>query len=251
MDSEEITFVLCSIDRLTRDNHELRARLEALEQTTETLWIPSAVSKCNGVENETKPNGLALLCGNDATDLLSKKRLNEIRRDITTFKSTWSDLRQLYPPRHSDFAPLKEFDDDLDGTLSQAATMAAYGVELLHIALSCTPVDRGLATQTYQMLATLCATLIDTRDQQRCSRDVIINSEFNDAHRHKRAKQDIGFKPCQQEERPGVSARNKRKIIDHWDDSDSELTDMDSVYSRQEPQQCSIRKRQSYSAYSE
>ncbi|KAJ2259361.1 hypothetical protein GGI01_003705 [Coemansia sp. RSA 376] len=134
-----------------------------------TLWIPSAVSKCNGVENETKPNGLALLCGNDATDLLSKKRLNEIRRDITTFKSTWSDLRQLYPPRHSDFAPLKEFDDDLDGTLSQAATMAAYGVELLHIALSCTPVDRRLATQTYQMLATLCATLIDTRDQQRCS----------------------------------------------------------------------------------
>ncbi|KAJ2332354.1 hypothetical protein GGH91_006200, partial [Coemansia sp. RSA 2671] len=117
MDSNEISFVLCSIDSLTKENRELRTRLEAVEQTT---------------------GRLATSCDDDTVEPLASKRLDHVRRIVSAFEATWEDLRQLYPPRQSVFALLTEVNDDLetDFAFSQAATMAAYGVELLRVALS-------------------------------------------------------------------------------------------------------------------
>ncbi|KAJ2255013.1 hypothetical protein GGI13_001837 [Coemansia sp. RSA 455] len=168
MDSEEIAFVLNNIENLKKENCELRSRLEAVEQNTGALPTSSVTAECTLLRGEQKTDEIAFLCDDDV-EPLSKKRLDEIKLSIGVTKSTWSDLRQLYPPRQSDFAPLKEFDDDLDvdEAYSQAATIAAYGVELLRIALSCPQIDRRLTRQTSRLLATLCSTLIDTRDQRR------------------------------------------------------------------------------------
>ncbi|KAJ2469020.1 hypothetical protein GGI03_000631, partial [Coemansia sp. RSA 2337] len=152
---DEITYTLCSIDNLIRENRELRARLEVVEQKTNTLPLRPAIAQSPAKDDEQKPDELVLI-GNNDVEPLSKRRLDSIRRDVGDRKSTWANLRQLYPPRQSDFAPLMEIDDlDVDGALSQAATMAAYGSELLRIAFSGTQVNRRLTRQTSQLLSSL------------------------------------------------------------------------------------------------
>ncbi|KAJ2877492.1 hypothetical protein H4R27_006188, partial [Coemansia aciculifera] len=133
------------------------------------------------MDDKQKPDELALL-GNNDVEPLSKRRLDSIRRDVGDNKSTWADLRQLYPHRLSDFAPLTELDGgiDVDGALSQAATMAAYGSELLRIALCSTQVNRRLTRQTSHLLASLCSALIDTRDERRRSRNTNTSSDPED-----------------------------------------------------------------------
>ncbi|KAJ2464800.1 hypothetical protein GGI03_003021 [Coemansia sp. RSA 2337] len=115
-----------------------------------------------------------------------KTRLDEIRRDVRASKSTWADLRQKYPPGGSCFEPFnftvsswsaiakedaKGLGDDLDTdeAYSQAAAMAAYGVDILSSALSGPTVDREMIKQANNLFATLCATLMDTRDRHRDS----------------------------------------------------------------------------------
>ncbi|KAJ2816006.1 hypothetical protein GGI24_005859, partial [Coemansia furcata] len=83
---------------------------------------------------------------------LLQTRLDEIRQDVSASKSTWADLRQQYPPEKSCFEPLNFSvsswsaltsgdatglgdDVDADEVYSQAATMAAYGVDILCRAL--------------------------------------------------------------------------------------------------------------------
>ncbi|KAJ2493348.1 hypothetical protein IWW37_000632 [Coemansia sp. RSA 2050] len=100
--------------------------------------------------------------------------------------STWADLRREYPPTKSCFEPLNfkvsswsaiasedvtGLADDLDAdeAYSQAATMAAYGADMLSSSLNGPTVDRGLVLQASNLLATLCATLMDTRDRHRDS----------------------------------------------------------------------------------
>ncbi|KAJ2256902.1 hypothetical protein GGI13_001054 [Coemansia sp. RSA 455] len=117
---------------------------------------------------------------------LLKTRLDEIRRDVRASKSTWADLRQQYPPGGSRFEPFnftvsswssiskedaKGLGDDLDTDVaySQAAAMAAYGVDILSSALNGPTVDRELIKQAKNLFSTLCATLMDTRDRHRAS----------------------------------------------------------------------------------
>ncbi|KAJ2816055.1 hypothetical protein FBU31_006714, partial [Coemansia sp. 'formosensis'] len=54
-------------------------------------------------------------------------------------------------------------------TYSQAATVAAYGVDILSRALNGPTVDRELTEQANKLFATLCAALMDTRDRHRNS----------------------------------------------------------------------------------
>ncbi|KAJ2108113.1 hypothetical protein GGI16_001263 [Coemansia sp. S142-1] len=212
MDSEEIAFVLNNIENLKKENCELRSRLEAVEQSTGALPTSSVTAECTLLRGEQKTNEIAFLCDDDV-EPLSKKRLDEIKLSIGATKSTWSDLRQLYPPRQSDFAPLKEFDDDLDvdEAYSQAATMAAYGVELLRIALSCPQIDRSLTRQTSRLLATLCSTLIDTRDQRRHTPSKGLNLKREDRGIHKPTKRHDDSKPRKREARVDSSFSNKRE----------------------------------------
>ncbi|KAJ1924897.1 hypothetical protein GGI09_001420 [Coemansia sp. S100] len=117
---------------------------------------------------------------------LFKLRLDEIRRDVRASKSTWADLRQQYPPGGSCFEPFnftvsswsaiakedaRGLGDDLDAdeAFSQAAAMAAYGVDILSSALNGPTVDRELTVLANNLFATLCATLMDTRDRHRDS----------------------------------------------------------------------------------
>ncbi|KAJ2840499.1 hypothetical protein FBU31_000364 [Coemansia sp. 'formosensis'] len=234
MTGDEITFVLCSIDSLTKENCELRARLEAVEQNTKSLSTCSAAAECHAPSDELTTDEIALLCSNDV-EPLSKKRLDEIIQSIGATKSTWSDLRQLYPPRQSDFAPRIELDDefDVDEAYSQAATMSAYGVELLRVALGCHQVDRRLTRQTSHLLASLCASLLDTRDRRRRARTTHGNSKPEDEGLNKHAKQGIELKPSSQIERTDSPCINKRKGAEYWDSSysSSESSDSGSTYS--------------------
>ncbi|KAJ2031568.1 hypothetical protein H4S03_006574 [Coemansia sp. S3946] len=117
---------------------------------------------------------------------LFKLRLDEIRRDVRASKSTWADLRQKYPPGGSCFEPFnftvsswsaiakedaRGLGDDLDTdeAFSQAAAMAAYGVDILSSALNGPTVDRELTVLANNLFSTLCATLMDTRDRHRDS----------------------------------------------------------------------------------
>ncbi|KAJ2109299.1 hypothetical protein GGI16_000787 [Coemansia sp. S142-1] len=117
-------------------------------------------------------------------ETLLQARLEDIRRDVRASKSTWAELRQQYPPGMSCFEPLNfsvsswsaianedvtGLGDDLDAdeAYSQAATMAAYGVDILSTALSGPTVNRELTEQANSLFVTLCATLMDTRDRHR------------------------------------------------------------------------------------
>ncbi|KAJ1924930.1 hypothetical protein LPJ71_000343 [Coemansia sp. S17] len=117
---------------------------------------------------------------------LLKTRLDEIRQDVRAHTSTWVDLRQQYPPGGSCFEPfnflaiswssisnedVRGLGDDIDAdeAYSQAAAMAAYGVEILSRALNGPTADRELTKLANNLFATLCATLMDTRDRHRDS----------------------------------------------------------------------------------
>ncbi|KAJ2890506.1 hypothetical protein IWW38_004096, partial [Coemansia aciculifera] len=117
---------------------------------------------------------------------ITQSRLDEIKRDTGAFKSTWRCLREQYPPGTSDFAPLSFAastwgtilstdthdlckDLELDEALSQAATMAAYGLELHRTALVGPNDHMRLNVQLSSILATLCATITDMRDCRRAT----------------------------------------------------------------------------------
>ncbi|KAJ2872599.1 hypothetical protein GGH93_003881, partial [Coemansia aciculifera] len=131
---------------------------------------------------------------------LFKKRLDEIRQDVRASTSTWADLRQQYPPGGSCFEPLnfavsswssianedvRGLGDDLDAdeAYSQAAAMSAYGVDILSSALNGPTVDRELTQLANSLFATLCATLMDTRDRHRDSVTKAV-AEKVDSFRH-------------------------------------------------------------------
>ncbi|KAJ2064927.1 hypothetical protein GGI08_002314 [Coemansia sp. S2] len=116
--------------------------------------------------------------------LVTTVRLDEIMHEISTTESTWRELRKQYSPKQSAFEPLSftastwatfakvgitELDNDLvvDEAYSQTATMVAYSVELLRIALSGPQVNRKRVKQVSNILTTLCGSLSDTRDRHR------------------------------------------------------------------------------------
>ncbi|KAJ2447778.1 hypothetical protein GGF42_005359, partial [Coemansia sp. RSA 2424] len=128
--------------------------------------------------------------GDDTIEPLTTKHLDDIIQGVSDSKSTWADLRQLYPPRRSGFAPrhssagipaskLGGDSEANDEAYSQAATMAAYGMELLRIAVSTPQINRRLTRQTSRLLATLCATLIGTRDRHRDMADKAAGENAN------------------------------------------------------------------------
>ncbi|KAJ2753028.1 hypothetical protein GGI19_003423 [Coemansia pectinata] len=105
-------------------------------------------------------------------------RIDNIVQSVSSKKSTWADLREQYPPNQSCLAPLGSTISgkdvlantevaELDAIYCQAATMATYGVELLHFALDGAQVDRRRVRQASDIFAILCATLTDSRDPYR------------------------------------------------------------------------------------
>ncbi|KAJ2910114.1 hypothetical protein GGI21_001196, partial [Coemansia aciculifera] len=223
MDSEEATFIICSIDSLTKENRLLRKRVNALEQSTHQTLL-----------NARFPTGFSEYTAVAATDEcdegiepLTTQRLDEVLRGIG-ISSSWSDLRQLYPPRQSGFAPLHTIEskaEDGDEAYSQAATMAAYGMELLRVALGSPQINRRLTRQAHRLLGSLCATLVETRSRHRskeATRKTSDDSGIFPAKRPRSTEQLTSHTSCEN----GDSRH-----------SDSELTDLGSDYSRTEQQQ--------------
>ncbi|KAJ2739738.1 hypothetical protein GGI20_006062, partial [Coemansia sp. BCRC 34301] len=99
MDSEEATFVLCSIDSLTHENRLLQERLAAVEQSTRAQSNCSTYAVRNVLTNNDNDD-------DDFVEPLTTKHLDEVMRGIGGLSSTWADLRQVYPPRQSGFAPV-------------------------------------------------------------------------------------------------------------------------------------------------
>ncbi|KAJ2051782.1 hypothetical protein GGI08_005178, partial [Coemansia sp. S2] len=116
--------------------------------------------------------------------LVTTVRLDEIMLEISTTGSTWRELRKQYSPKQSAFEPLSftastwatfakvgitGLDNDLavDEAYSQTATMVAYSVELLRVALGGRQVNGKRVKQVGNILTTLCASLSDTRDRHR------------------------------------------------------------------------------------
>ncbi|KAJ2859151.1 hypothetical protein GGH94_006260 [Coemansia aciculifera] len=118
--------------------------------------------------------------GDDIAEVLSKDRLDDIYRDASTTKPSWTNPHSQYPRKQSGFAPLSitdsgreslaivgvtELDADLsvDETYNQVATMPAYGMGLLRIVLSGRHVSKKRVRQASDVLSALCATPINTR----------------------------------------------------------------------------------------
>ncbi|KAJ2102555.1 hypothetical protein GGI09_001160, partial [Coemansia sp. S100] len=116
--------------------------------------------------------------------LVTTVRLDEIMHEISTTESTWRELRKQYSPKQSAFEPLgftastwatfakvgiTGLDNDLavDEAYSQTATMVAYSIELLRVALGGPQVNRKRVKQAGNILTTLCSSLSDTRDRHR------------------------------------------------------------------------------------
>ncbi|KAJ2074976.1 hypothetical protein GGH13_000939 [Coemansia sp. S155-1] len=206
MDGEEVEQIFNTVEKLVishRAFSTLFARVEATEKAIQDLRSRSTClggghaahvghghkePALNGRGNNNRGNGFTgSVRDNNVKDVLksvTSKRLNEIGRGISAKKSTWTDLRKQYSPKGSMFSPKRlatgkkatngstqasDMDSKLavDEVYSQVAAMAAYGVELLRIALSNPQVDRMLTKQASDIFATLCATLTHTRDQHR------------------------------------------------------------------------------------
>ncbi|KAJ2584871.1 hypothetical protein GGH95_000031 [Coemansia sp. RSA 1836] len=115
----------------------------------------------------------------NAVEPLTHTRLNEIKRSVAAKASIWSDLRRQYPPQQSEFAPLSLTARSnagnnvtlgaiaADDVFSQAATMAAYGIELLHVAIDSPKVDKRRIRQVSDLLSSLCATFVAMRQKNR------------------------------------------------------------------------------------
>ncbi|KAJ2068851.1 hypothetical protein GGI08_000657 [Coemansia sp. S2] len=191
MDDETLEHIIDTVEHLVRNQRALFARMKNAEQAIQTRTdSPTGAENNRAMEVEQ----------DNFVEPISQSRLDEIKQNVCAKKSTWANLHELYPPKDSDFAPLSfiastwtaitsasGLDDNLvaDEVYSQAATMSAYGVELLGNALRSPVVDRRLATVVRNLLITLCATLIDTRDRRR---DVVFGMveerTFAFQHRH-------------------------------------------------------------------
>ncbi|KAJ2104580.1 hypothetical protein GGI16_002727 [Coemansia sp. S142-1] len=153
----------------------LLARLEASQLVTQTPPESPADTEHQAmdIENETVRPKHSRSDDDDSVEPLSDSRLNTIKQGVRAFKSTWADLHEQYPPGQSDFAPLgpsavgMKSDFVVDEAYSQAATMAAYGVEILQKTLNRQNSNNEQVEIVVDLLATLCATLIDTRDKHR------------------------------------------------------------------------------------
>ncbi|KAJ1924450.1 hypothetical protein LPJ71_000519 [Coemansia sp. S17] len=176
------------IDQLVMTQQLLLACMEANPQASQaqsashTFCVDSVA-----MDTEQRPEEPMCISSDEdeeTVEPLSRERIGEIKRDVCAKKSTWATLRKQYPPGKSALAPLSLSDrgradlavvgvTDMDTNLaideaySQAATMAAYGVELLSIALSSPEIDRRRVRQAKDAITTLCATLIETRSRRR------------------------------------------------------------------------------------
>ncbi|KAJ2811622.1 hypothetical protein GGI24_006805, partial [Coemansia furcata] len=199
MDGEEVEQILNTVERLVvshRAYSTLFARVEATEKAIQDLRSRSdSMGGGHAVDAEQEPEELMLsggghtggdnrTHGGDIVKSMTRKRLNEIGREVGAKKSTWADLRKQYSPKGSVFSPkeliirkratntgthVSEMDAKLavDEAYSQTAAMTAYGVELLRIALSSSQVDRKLTMQASEIFAMLCATLTDALEHHR------------------------------------------------------------------------------------
>ncbi|KAJ2688080.1 hypothetical protein IWW39_002498 [Coemansia spiralis] len=96
-------------------------------------------------------------------EFITKEHLDYIMRDVSTTGESWAELRKQYSPKQSNFAPLNfaaratfteaEMNRNLatDEAYSQAATMSAYGVELLRAALSGPQIHRKQKSRALAM----------------------------------------------------------------------------------------------------
>ncbi|KAJ2874451.1 hypothetical protein GGH93_002415, partial [Coemansia aciculifera] len=198
MDGEEVEQIFNTVEKLVvshRAFSTLFVRMEATEKAIQDLRSRSTCTggghAVHGGHDLSEPAlngcGHASVRENNLGDIMksiTSKRLNEIGRGISAKKSTWADLRKQYSPKGSIYSPKRlasskmatstsiqasEMDSKLavDEAYSQVAAMAAYGVEILRIALSNPRIDRVLTKQASDIFATLCATLTYTRDQYR------------------------------------------------------------------------------------
>ncbi|KAJ2743737.1 hypothetical protein GGI20_003525 [Coemansia sp. BCRC 34301] len=112
--------------------------MEAIKHASQTRPHCPTCSRCSAMDTDQEIDGVI--------KPLSWARLDRIKRGVSAKASTWDFLRTEYPLSRSSFAPLNIVSDQgvldpdagapVDEVYSQAATMAAYGFELLHAVLS-------------------------------------------------------------------------------------------------------------------
>ncbi|KAJ1922835.1 hypothetical protein GGI08_002058 [Coemansia sp. S2] len=217
------------IDQLVMTQQLLLACMEVNPQASQVQSASHAICADSvAMDTEQLPEEPMCISSDEGEDEetvepLSSERIGDIKRDVSAKKSTWATLRKQYPPGKSALAPLSLSDrgradlavvgvTDMDTNLaideaySQAATMAAYGVELLSIALSGPEIDRKRVRQAKDVVATLCATLIETRSRRRNVVTKMIEdrvANFKHASRVDRESDSTsGTKLCEQSRQP-------------------------------------------------
>ncbi|KAJ2643281.1 hypothetical protein GGF44_001245 [Coemansia sp. RSA 1694] len=166
MTGSDIDYLRATIDHLIVTQRLLLACTSVTEQGMQTpLDSPTNI----------QPSDLRMHItdDDDIIELATDMRLDEIKRDVRAKEYTWAGLREQYPPGQSGFAPLSvnantlaDIDNE-DEVCSQAAAMAAYGIDLLKPALSSSQIDRMRVQKVVDLLAALCGMLVVARDKHR------------------------------------------------------------------------------------
>ncbi|KAJ2840285.1 hypothetical protein FBU31_000540 [Coemansia sp. 'formosensis'] len=184
MDDKLFDYLRTSIDQLATTQQLLLACMEVKPQTSQTPTARTAGDTSDVTMDVDQRIDVPMHINSDEFDEriepLTIERISEINRVASAKKSTWATLRKQYPPGNSMFVPLRLSDRErtslaavgvttmdadlaIDEAYSQAAIMAAYGVELLRMALSGRNTDRRRIRQASNIFTTLCGTLMDTR----------------------------------------------------------------------------------------
>ncbi|KAJ2344965.1 hypothetical protein GGH91_002686, partial [Coemansia sp. RSA 2671] len=141
MASAERGYHLANFADLRENMRALFAHVETAQQAVQAH-----------LDRTISPDSITSDISNDVVEPLTVARIDDIVRSFSSKVSTWADLQKQYPPNRSCLVPLsvavgsgdastnaglRKLDPKLeaDSAYCQAATMAAYGIELLRLAL--------------------------------------------------------------------------------------------------------------------
>ncbi|KAJ2750110.1 hypothetical protein GGI19_005292, partial [Coemansia pectinata] len=163
MESEQLEYLLSTIENVLENQRGFHARLEAAEQAIQAQSDRSTgpSRSTTGVERETENHQ-----SSDDDIHLDSESDDDVAEPLDK-QLAWKKLRRHNMHRSSGLAPPPTTDSGraTNDVFNQASTMAACGAELLRVALSSPQVDRRLARQASDVFAALKDTLAGLRDQ--------------------------------------------------------------------------------------
>ncbi|KAJ2055530.1 hypothetical protein GGI17_006622, partial [Coemansia sp. S146] len=167
MESEQLEYLLSTIENVLENQREFYARLEAAERAIQAQSDRSTGPSRSTTEVERETENYESSDDDIHLDSESDDGDDDDVVEPLDKQPAWKKLHRQYMHRSSGLAPPPTTDSGraTNNTFNQASAMAACGAELLRIALSSPQVDRRLTRQASDVFAALKDTLAGLRDR--------------------------------------------------------------------------------------